>query len=104
MSVSPLITATPAVPPYVVRAEATNALLATAPCRLVYLRVSASTAGSLTLFDNTNPNLTSVIGTASFAAGTTVVPIETGGKHLKNGLFATFTTLVGVVDAGLVRN
>ena len=104
MSVSPLITATPAVPPYVVRATATNALLHVGPGRVTYIRVSASTAGTLTLFDNTAAALTSVIGTAWFAAGTTFLPIENGGKLLKNGLFATFTTLVGVADIGIVRN
>lgn len=90
--------------PFVVRATATNAMLATAPCRLVYLRINATTAGTVALFDNTASAGTSVFGTINAPLGTTVVAIEDGGKLLKNGLFATFTTFAGTVEAGLVKN
>jgi hypothetical protein len=104
MSVSPLITATPAVPPLILRATATNALMATAPCRITYLRINATTAGTVILYDNTAASGTSVFGTINAPLGTTVVAIESGGKLLKNGLFATFTTFAGTVEVGVVRN
>jgi hypothetical protein len=78
--------------------------LATAPCRLTYLRINATAAGTVILYDNTAASGSTPLQTIRAELGTTVVPLPANGILLKNGLFATFTTFTGTVDAGLVRN
>jgi hypothetical protein len=105
MSIPPILTATPTVPPLILRATATDTLLASAPCRIVFLRINATTAGTVSLFDNTAASLTNVLGGAyRCELGTVEVPLPPGGIVLKNGLFATFATFAGTVEVGVVRN
>lgn len=105
MSVSPLITATPAVPPLILRGTATDQIIVNGPCRITYIRVNATTAGTVTLTDNTARTGTNIFGAAFNAPlGTAVINLPPGGILLKNGLYVQYTTFAGTVEVGVVRN
>jgi hypothetical protein len=96
---------TASITPYVVRATATNTLLISAPCRIAWIRINATVAGTITLTDNVGTTLTNPFGTAINAPlGNTFVPLEPGGRLLKNGLFVVYTTFTGYIEVGIVKN
>ncbi len=95
----------PSAIPYIVRVTATNTLAVAGPCRIVYIRVHCSTAGTVNFFDNVSSGVAALneLGTTWYAIGTTTVGLEPNGKICQNGLFITYATFVGQVEIGIVK-